>query len=83
MPEQKYWLAPVPAKCEISGCEFNGVMYDAKIPGGGWANIAFETFTRLGCSLGVGRGQKYRKQDDGRWLCVAGSPEAATLEDVA
>lgn len=67
-----YWTGFV-GKDDISGKPFNGVMYDAKIPGEGWANINQETFDAYGCKLGVGFGQRFELQDDGRWLCTAGS----------
>jgi len=67
-----YWCGPVPAVCEISGKPFNGVMYDASVPGLGWAHICYDTFKQYSCKVGSGMGQKYRKQDDGRWLKVEG-----------
>ena len=81
-----YWTGPLEDRCQISGRKLDGVMYDAKIPGGGWANVAHQTFVNLGCSLGVGYGQKFEKQPDGRWLCTAGSAAHAvtlSLEDQA
>jgi hypothetical protein len=47
-------------------------MYDARVPGVGWANICGAVFRARGCSLGTGNGQKYVQQVDGRWLRVAG-----------
>lgn len=32
---------------------------DAKIPGGGWANVCSSHFLLYGCSLGLGKGQEY------------------------
>lgn len=80
MPKPVYWNGSLPDVCQISKRPFNGVMYDAHIPGAGWANINHDAFVRLGCSLGVGRGQKYELQDDGRWLCTAGSAGHAAEE---
>lgn len=38
-------------------CDAPGV-YDAKTPLGPWASLCEADFERLGCSLGLGRGQK-------------------------
>ncbi len=38
-------------------CDEPGV-YDAKTPSGPWANLCEADFKRLGCGLGLGRGQK-------------------------
>jgi hypothetical protein len=67
-----YWLSEVPAGCQLSGKPFNGVMYDANLPGIGWGLWCYEAFEYHGGKLGTGFGQKYRRQDDGRWLKVAG-----------
>jgi hypothetical protein len=48
-------------------------MYDAMVPSfGQWGNIGEDAFKTHGCSLGTGRGQKYERQPDGRWLKVEG-----------
>lgn len=73
---QTYWLSPFDGKCQVTGEDCNGVMYDAKLPaqfGGVWANISHSTFVALGCKTGIGLGQKYERQPDGRWLCVEGN----------
>ena len=38
---------------------------DAKMRGGGWANLCSSHFVLYGCSLGLGRGQEYiqRKEE--------------------
>lgn len=72
MPKIKYWQGATPTVCDITHRPFNGVMYDARIPGGGWALMCRETFTELNCSVGIGRGQRYERIN-GRWQCVAGA----------
>lgn len=48
-------------------------MYDACIGiTGPWGNLCAECFRGNGCRLGTGRGQKYEKQADGRWIKVGG-----------
>ena len=82
MSTKRYWTGTVPPACQITGIPFNGVMYDARIPGRGWGNICQEAFDTFHCRLGVGFGQKYELQDDGRWLCTAGSSiHAVTLSE--
>jgi len=71
-PPKVYWSSPLPDACQLTGKPFNGVMYDANLPGLGWGNFCFEAFDERGGKLGTGLGQKYRLQDDGRWLKVAG-----------
>lgn len=67
-----YWTSPLEDRCQISGRRLEGIMYDAKLPGGSWANICHQTFVNMGCQLGLGLGQKYERQLDGRWLKVEG-----------
>lgn len=72
METKVYWTGPLPEACQLGGGPFNGVMYDANLPGIGWGNWCYETFRAAGGKLGTGFGQKYRLQDDGRWLKVEG-----------
>ena len=50
------------------------VLYDAKTVHGPWALMTESSWKRNRASsrLGVGMGQKYRLQADGRWLKVEG-----------
>ena len=72
MTSQVFWLSPLEDKCQLYGIPFFGVMYDANLPGYGWGNYCEMAFWQRGGTLGTGRGQKYEKQSDGRWLKVAG-----------
>jgi len=51
-----------------------GVMYDAKTRLGPWANMTQNSWEhhRASAALGLGMGQKYVRQADGRWLKVEG-----------
>jgi len=40
--------------------------------GGAWATMAPMSYMTHGVGLGLGRGQQYDKQADGRWLKTAG-----------
>lgn len=72
--EPVYWLSKVPEGCQLTGEPFDGVMYDAKIKAlnGQWGLVCQSTFDLFDCRLGLGYGQKYELQEDGRWLKTAG-----------
>lgn len=68
----KYWNGSNP-KCDIANSHnLHGVFYDARLPGygGQWALLCGNCFINNDAKTGLGLGQKYRKQDDGKWLCV-------------
>ena len=67
------WMGDLNDECQICHLSFGDTMYDAAIgPGGPWGNICRACFVEQGCSLGMGRGQEYVRQRDGRWAKVAG-----------
>lgn len=71
----KYWLSPlgdVDDFGEPYDLNVGGVMYDAVTWQGPWANMAQTSFNRHGVQVGLGFGQKYELQADGKWLKVAG-----------
>jgi len=54
-------------KCDI--CHHNGkedipAIYDAKTTYGMWAYLCEDCFRRIGRGLGIGKGQKLRKEDE-------------------
>jgi len=70
----KYWLGSL-GETDDFGEKYGKVMYDAKTVMGPWANMSEKSFKKVGCgatALGLGLGQKYEKQPDGRWLKVDG-----------
>lgn len=71
--ENTYWLSKVPANCETCGTPITNTFYDADT-GRGWACMC-PSCQMLGPGknlLGTGRGQRYDKQPDGKWLKTAG-----------
>jgi hypothetical protein len=69
-----YWISPLGDKDDF-GVPYGDEMIDGRTRHGPWANMtpsswAFEGGT--GGRLGPGMGQRYKKQDDGRWLKVEG-----------
>jgi hypothetical protein len=72
MTEQMYWCGPLNGFDDF-GRSYKDVMYDAKTKQGPWANMTEEFWKEHGYPrLGVGYGQKYVKQSDGRWLLTEG-----------
>jgi hypothetical protein len=74
-PEKKYWLSPVEPNCEFCGTAIKKKFYDARIrtAGGTICGTACPScFTLEGIGLGLGRGQEYTLQADGRWLKTGG-----------
>ncbi len=74
MAKQIFWCGPID-KCQLTGDELGDTMYDARLPSGQWGNIGQRAFEENGCRLGTGLGQKYKRQEDGRWLLVEGGSE--------
>lgn len=61
-----------PQACDICRNPFRNDLYNAKTIIGQWGNLCKRCFKDYGVGLGLGRGQQYTKQSDGRWLKVAG-----------
>lgn len=66
----KYWHGEVKT-CNICKEKLSDVMYDSNTRMG-WANTCEACFREYGTGLGTGRGQKYERQADDRWLKTAG-----------
>ena len=71
-----YWLSPVPALDD-----FGNAVHDEFVDGatkgragapGPWAIMSPSAYKAVGVGLGTGRGQRYRRQSDGRWKKVEG-----------
>ena len=58
--------------CDMCKGSFGTVMYDCSTRYGAWGNLCHACWTSEGKPLGLGRGQKYKKQKDGTWLKVGG-----------
>lgn len=63
---------------EVENCDYcedvlSGTFFDAKLPPyGQWAKVCPDCFRDEGCSLGIGRGQEYKKRPNGSWVKTAG-----------
>lgn len=67
-----YWTGEVPPKDDFGltiGIEF----IDGRTKKGPWATMTPMSWRAMGVGrLGLGMGQRYKKQNDGRWLKVEG-----------
>ena len=69
-----YWLSPVGEKDDF-GSPVENEIIDGKTTYGPWAMMtptSWEQHGGTGGRLGLGLGQRYEKQADGRWLKVEG-----------
>jgi hypothetical protein len=69
---EKYWMGPAPEKCDLCSTPITKVFIDGATSHGPWGNMCPTCHAFDGRGLGVGRGQKYQKQADGRWQKVGG-----------
>lgn len=61
-----------PGACDGCHKPLNSTYIDGKTKDGIWGNFDLSCARILGVTLGRGRGQMYRKQDDGSWLKTEG-----------
>lgn len=59
-----------PPKKDCMGQDIDTVFIDGKTANGSWAYMTELTHSMIGVGLGIGKGQKYVKQPDGRWLKI-------------
>jgi hypothetical protein len=70
--EPIYWHGDL-GRTDDFGVPYENIMYDGRTKRGPWANMTITSWRIHGCGfLGVGNGQKYKKQADGRWLKIEG-----------
>jgi hypothetical protein len=71
-PKPVYWVSPV-GEVDDFGFPIKDEIIDAVTRYGPWALMSPESWMRNGNGeLGTGRGQRYKKQADGKWLKVEG-----------
>ena len=66
-----YWVSPVGERDDF-GSKIKDTIVDGRTHNGSWALMTPDNFATFGVGLGLGRGQKYKKQKDGKWLKVEG-----------
>lgn len=74
MVDVTYWLSKVPDLDDL-GNPIHDEFIDGRVAIGkqtGWGLFIPTAYAVLGGTLGTGRGQRYKKQPDGKWLKVEG-----------
>jgi hypothetical protein len=69
--EKRYWMGSVPGADDF-GAEIADAFVDGKTVHGPWAIMTPASHRQHGVGLGQGRGQRYSRQADGRWLKIEG-----------
>jgi hypothetical protein len=73
VPAKVYWRSPVPRTCDMCGSPLHEQFVDGRIKGGTqWGYLDLKCHTARGMGFGVGKGQRYDRQEDGRWLKTEG-----------
>lgn len=67
--EAKYWDGN-PKQCDVCHKPLGDSFVDGATTFGPWGIMDSKCFGKFGVGLGIGRGQRYEKQTDGRWLKV-------------
>jgi hypothetical protein len=69
---QKFWMGTVPKKDDF-GQEITDEFIDGKTTQGPWGFMTPDSWEEHGIGkLGTGLGQKYKKQENGKWLKIEG-----------
>ncbi len=68
-----FWLSEPPKVCQLCDCAITKTFIDGRVAGqSSWANMCLNCHHSHGNGLGIGKGQKYELQADGRWLKTEG-----------
>ena len=70
--QPRYWSGDVPAQCQLSQRSITDTFIDGATSYGPWAIMHPQAHDMYGRGLGMGKGQQYEKQPDGRWMKTAG-----------
>ena len=70
---QTFWHGQAPVKCQMRGEAILTKFVDGSTGSGGpWAIMCDECHKTFGVGLGIGRGQRFVMQGDGRFLKTEG-----------
>ena len=64
--------AHTPKECDICHTPIVDTFVDGKTVYGPWANMCIPCHIDVGCGLGTGRGQRYVKDNEGKFVKVEG-----------
>lgn len=67
-----YWTAPVGGFDDFD-YPISKRIIDGKTKQGPWAIMTPQSYVKHGVGLGIGLGQLYEKQRDGKWLLIKGN----------
>lgn len=68
---RQYWEGSHPLKCQIRGENIVMSFIDGSTGSGSWAIMCNECHKVFGKGLGIGKGQRFVMQGDGRFLKVS------------
>jgi hypothetical protein len=72
--KEKFWMGHKP-KCDFCGID-PMVFVDGKVKGiSSWAIMCPDCFNQFGVNLGVGKGQMYEKDKEGKFILIAGGSD--------
>jgi hypothetical protein len=72
MSKERYWMGTGIGPNDDFGKPIADEFVDGKTRMGPWAIMSPSSHRMQGLGLGLGKGQRYKKQQDGRWLKVEG-----------
>lgn len=71
MTVKRFAFTPTPEKCDDCKRDLSlkegTLMYDAKHPSGPWGCFCAHCFSNNGMSIGIGKGQSYVREADGKF----------------
>lgn len=68
----RYWMGSEVTECDLCEKKITDEFVDGNVRGLSWACMCPQCHASRGGGLGTGRGQRYERQDDGRWLKTGG-----------
>lgn len=69
--QERFWTGTVGQRDDF-GADIEDTFIDGATVMGPWAIMTPSSHAVNGCGIGTGRGQRYERQEDGRWKKTAG-----------
>lgn len=75
---KRFWMGSAPVRCDLTDTntsadhDLSKEFVDGATRMGPWAIMCARCARMRGVGIGRGMGQRYQRQEDGRWLKVAG-----------